>query len=562
MVTPRRHRALVLAAFAALWALLLLSNQLDWDQFFSFFEVDRRSWLVDHVPPRWSYQLCAGSSRLGDPQAFGLSPLFVIVLAFGAFWGAKILAFACVLAGWWALRRILAVVAPSLDEELRSALALFWLLGDFFLWHLHAGHLTFALIPLSLVPLALTLSLHTGDFGWRHAIGLSISGAAILSAGFYPAVVFFLVPVIVCLVLPALVLGLVKWPRPAALLRLVVALAGALALSAHKWLGVLDYQRQFPRTLTPDRHVPERAVSVLEHLAYQLSPTWRHDFWLAPADWGPWDVWEYAAASAISICAVVLLVRWARDRGVSHVRPIVFFVLALVLATSFMLHEESALSLHHLLNRVLYGGSVRAIGRYGIVLQAGLLLFVAWRLSLDEASRAFARRVLLPVGWLVTAVNLASVLAVTDVSVTKAVMAVDRVTPAEMTVLRFVRPRSVERPHNVPYKTPSSYMYPSIARGEIVPNCYQPLRRPRTITTEGKAFGVEVRDDDSIDLIDGALGPVDAACRASVHVTQDRVHFDGPSCPSDLCLNLNAINLHVDEPLQLDAEREKYCRKR
>jgi len=70
--------------------LVVLSNHYDWDVFYALNEVDRRSWLIDHEIPLWTYQLCAGMSRLGDPQAFGTSPLFVLVLLFGSFWGTKL----------------------------------------------------------------------------------------------------------------------------------------------------------------------------------------------------------------------------------------------------------------------------------------------------------------------------------------------------------------------------------------------------------------------------------------------------------------------------------------
>jgi hypothetical protein len=87
----------VLAAFALFIA---LSNEFDWDYFFASAESERRSWLIDHQAPLWSYQFCAGTSRIGDPQAFGLSPLFVPILIFGSVWGWKILIVISAVIGW------------------------------------------------------------------------------------------------------------------------------------------------------------------------------------------------------------------------------------------------------------------------------------------------------------------------------------------------------------------------------------------------------------------------------------------------------------------------------
>ena len=558
------HKLAPIALFLALFALLVLSNRLDWDQFFSFFEVERRAWLLDHAPPRWSYQLCAGASRLGDPQAFGLSPLFLPILLLGTFWGAKILPLVCMVLGWRALAHALGVLFPALEPTLRSALALFFLFGNYLLWHLYAGHLTFVLIPFSFIALSLSLRMFGAGFRWRHAALFALVGYAQMSAGFYPSVVFFLIPVLLCLGVPALILRPARMPERASLLRYLGALAIALAASSYKWLGVLSYQCLFPRTLTADRHVPERAITIFEALAYQLSPTRDFDFWVAPSAWGPWDVWEYSALSAISIFALALLVRSVQSRRVVPIAraPLAYFLVSLLLYLSFTFGEDSAFSLHHLLNATLYRGSVRVIGRYAIVLQLLMLLFTGWRLAADEALRAWAERVLVPLGYAICALNLAMLFPLADVESTRAAMNTERTRLAEMSTERFVRPRTTERPHSNPYVVPSSYMYQAIARGELVPNCYQPLRRPRTITTEARAFGVEVKDDNTIELVDPEPGPISAACRDSVRVTQQAIVFDGAACPSDLCLNLNALNLYADPPFKLDEEREKYCRTR
>jgi hypothetical protein len=548
-------------AFVGFCALVLLSNAHDWDMVLSMNEVDRRSWLIDHLPPRWSYQLCAGSSRIGDPQAFGLSPLFLPVLLFGAFWGTKLLLVGCVLAGWFGLRAVLRAIFPALESELAGALAVFFLGGNFFLWHFSVGHLTFALIPLSCVGLALVARAFRQGLGTRDAALLALVWALIGSAGFYAVAVFWLLPLLVCLGLPALGLRLSAWPDRRSALRLVAALGAGMLLSAPKWLAVLVYQGLHPRSLDADHHVPEHALSLLELLSAQLSPTLRYDYVLGPTEWGPWDIWEYSSFSAISIAVIAVAARsWPQRKALDR-RWLAFFALALVLSTSLFLHEDSALSLHHLLNRLVYRGSVRAIGRYGVVLQAIGLLFVAWRLGSDAALRAWARRAL-PVGYAICALQLGLLLANTEPAATRAFLSVERRTPQAMQVERFVKPYKPVSPHARPHPAPRSFMYASIARGEIVPNCHQPLRRVRAITTEARAYGVEIHDDDTIDLVDADPDLISNACRASISVTQSAIAFDPAGCPSDLCLNLNDVDPSADEPFALDEERGKFCRRR
>lgn len=543
-----------IACFAALAALLVLSNRLDWDQFLAFFEADRRAWLVDHRAPTWSYALCAGASRLGDPQAFGLSPLFVPVLALGAFWGSKVLAFLCVAAGWLAVRHGLAIVAPRIEAPLRDALSLFFVLGDAFLWHLHAGHVTFALVPLSCVLLALTLRAFRARFGWAHAALFALVGGSILSAGAYAAVVFFLVPATLVLLLPALVLVAGR-PDRASLWRWLAAAAAALALSAPKWMGVLRYQRAFPRTLLPARHAAEPAVTLLQTLAYQLSPTVAHDFLAAPA-WGPWDVWEYAALSGVSIAAVALL---ARGLGRARLgRPHAVFAVALLGYASLTRDEASPLSLHRALNAAIYAGSVRVIGRYGILLQLIALAFVAWRLDGDPALRAWARRWLVPAGFAVTLANLGSVLALADLDATRAAMRAPR--EAAAPALRFVRPRTTALDRAARGPEWSSSMYEAIAAGDAVANCYQPLRRPRAATTEA-THAVPVAPDGTIALIDERATDVSEACRRSLALRATRIELDPAACPSDLCLNVNAVD-PADPAWAFDEARARWCRRR
>src|SRR6185295_1294069 len=143
-------------------------------------------------PPLWTYQVCGGVTRLGDPQSFGLSPLFAPILVFGSFWGAKLLMLAATLLGFVYLRELLALVAgPSTGDarsrRILSSLSLLFFSGNYFLWHFNAGQMTFALIPFSMAFLYCGLRAWQGKWERRDFAVTAAFSYAFFSTGFYHA---------------------------------------------------------------------------------------------------------------------------------------------------------------------------------------------------------------------------------------------------------------------------------------------------------------------------------------------------------------------------------------
>ena len=144
-------------ALGGVWVTLLLVciNHYDLYAFYALAEVDYRSWWLDHELPLWSYQLCAGISRIADPQAFGLSPFFVLVLLFGSFWGVKLLVLSSLALGVFFTAPLFELFhrhdsGQALDRRIYITLALLFVCGNFFMWHLLVGHVTFSVILLAL----------------------------------------------------------------------------------------------------------------------------------------------------------------------------------------------------------------------------------------------------------------------------------------------------------------------------------------------------------------------------------------------------------------------------
>ena len=96
----------IILPFLLFTILLIFSNFHDWDYYRAPAEAERRSWLLDGVLPLWSYQICGGLTRIGDPDSFGLSPSFIFVLLFGSLWGPKLIMLLHCLVGFIFSRRL------------------------------------------------------------------------------------------------------------------------------------------------------------------------------------------------------------------------------------------------------------------------------------------------------------------------------------------------------------------------------------------------------------------------------------------------------------------------
>src|SRR5206468_11356035 len=127
-----------------------LANDADWGQYFAGAAVDWIGWTTEHRPPLWSYPLCGGVTRIGDPQAFGVSPLFALVLLLGPLWGRKAIQILLVVAGYLLSRHLVRAVLESagrplggeVDGDIVSSMALILTTSSYLLWRTVLGHYT------------------------------------------------------------------------------------------------------------------------------------------------------------------------------------------------------------------------------------------------------------------------------------------------------------------------------------------------------------------------------------------------------------------------------------
>ena len=563
---------LELAAFTAFTLMLFFSSSGDWDYFFSTAEADRRSWVIDHQPPLWSYQFCAGVTRSGDPQSFGLSPLFLPVLAAGPFWGLKLMVLISLLIGYGAFcalfSQLLGRPARIGDRIWIRSCALSFLFGNFFLWHLIVGQITVVLIPLVLAIAAAALAFLRAPphgsgawvsgkaqaFRWLSIVALT---ATCLAGGFNIAVIFFILPLTVAGVGA---LGLARpresWRRMGA-----VALACALgvALAWPKIHSVLDYQARYPRT--DATKLVEPAILASTPLL-QLAPTLAGrllGLWNSPE---PYTIPEYSAFSVNAWALLVLVIAALafHRRGYAFRSPTkgltIFLGMILLVGASLSLGDSSLLSLHALLNRIL-AGSVRAIGRYQLLFSLSAALGGFSLMQCSRHLRNFAiRRMAFP--WALLAVlNLITFTGELTPEATAMIMrfSANRSDLAGMNRIAVVKRRNIR----------GSYMFPGLSSGLAVTNCYDPIVRGTVLSRELEGRP-EVYDPVLRRFREGYVYPIVASeignppdsCRLGTYFTQNEIHMDS-SCPEGTCLNVNDVRDEDKAWLRFNREAGKYC---
>src|SRR5262249_20205322 len=138
-------------ALAMMLRLIVLANIADWDQYFAGAAVDWIGWTTEHRPPLWSYLFCGGVPRVGDPQAFGLSPVFALVLWFGPLWGTKAIQLLLLVVGYVLSRKLVRCVLDDPPGTIGggeqrgfiiASIALILTTSSYMIWRGIIGHYT------------------------------------------------------------------------------------------------------------------------------------------------------------------------------------------------------------------------------------------------------------------------------------------------------------------------------------------------------------------------------------------------------------------------------------
>jgi len=559
-----------IAVFLLVCVFLVFSNHFDWDFFLGFNEVDRRSWLHDFAPPRWSYQICAGTTRIADPQALGLSPLFLLVVVFGTFWGTKMIGLLALGYGLFASASLYRTFdreggGTPIETGTLITLATLFVLSNFFMWHLMVGHFTFFTFFLGLGIAGYTLK--------GFCVGLSRREFAIAvlvtwqhySGSFFHSTAYFLVPFLAAFGFFA-VYRLIESTRSRGgsirdWLRRVFNCSAfhvvGVLIASYKLIPVWQYQQQFPRNLKTTLD----SSSVVEFLAYNFMPTWQDDWLLSFDQLGKWAVHEYSAFSLFPIVLLALSAQFflERIRDGAEVRRDVplhpltgFVVIYLVLCTLLTLGDFARNAPYTLFNNYVAEGAVRIAARFciGVTLAMSLgCVLLLKRLRIASLPPLFQFGLLM-----LLAANIAGFAWMLDYEKTAGLWGPAASNEKTVRTLQYIRLHSLrsnlKRGQELNVNNSTS-MYPTLRTGLGVINCYNPLQAQDNFFLPPRR---------KLGLISTEIGNPSRECLENSHYAQNRVHID-PSCPQEVCLNVAWINPNeATEGIRWNPEREQHCR--
>ncbi len=520
---------LSILTFVLFLLLVFWSNQLDWDHFYSSAEADLRSLLVFHELPLWSYQFCAGVTRIGDPQSFSLSPLFLFHLIFGTILGFKLLIVSLNLLGIYFGKKILELFV-DIEPTFLWAISVITLTSNFFIWHTIAGHVTFALFHLGLGILYYFLKeAHCSYFSWKRSIALFFLIQSLFSAAFYPVVVYLFIPLI-----PLFAFFTITKFRK--LRSFFLATLLGLLFSAYKWISVLDYQLKHPRVLGG---IDNEKTSLVELIGHFISPSSFTKVLLPFKELHQWAVWEYSFFTPLILLFIFLFfaLRWEPLDTNKMLRKVVFFAtLPFILSLGF----QGPYSPYTFLNHYIFNDSLRVHSRFAL----SLLFLISFTAAYLLEKLPSLRRKHLFIS-IILGLNLINLLCFLSQSSPKRLSHLLDLSEKDS----FVQNRVwVSRQF-------SDEAFLPIVQGAAVANCYNPLNRNVFLLKKMQIQAEKIPTVKS--FISG--DHLDKNCLTDSHFSANRIYIS-KDCPRQLCLELNDINTTTNSEFVFNDQKMAYCR--
>jgi hypothetical protein len=526
---------------------ILQSNAFDWDYFFTTTEVERRSWL-DFELPLWSYQFCGGSTRIGDPQSMGLSPIFIFNILFGSILGPKVIILISFVVALVYLIKTGQLMFKHLDFYTVQIISLSLLFSNFFISHLHNGHLSFV-NHLLFIPYIYLL--FKCLFSTPKKVDYLIGGGAlfiIFSGGLYQSLVFFIFPMAIALILSVLFLIMIKSLNFENIKNLALFVSVSIVssiLSFYKTKSVFDYNNQFPRTIA--NKVSVETLSILQMFNDFLTPVFKFHYFPDFSTNRPWAIWEYSIFSFIPYIILFsiiykLLKRPTADESCEDKRKSLTIIL-FIIATFFIFSsgEFSPFSPFSLMNKYITNDSVRVIGRFYFGLLFGLFLLSLYLFPKDIPSKMKTSL-------------FSGILTLIIINIFLPYPTYSFQSLLNRLSTDFNHNSNITNYTFVPYRIPlRSFMYYETRKSSSIINCYQPLQREARISNEFN-FPKELFLK-TFPIIHSSI----ESCRKQSFLSQNKIHLD-PSCDENTCIDINAKNIYDKYfQFQYDIKRKKYC---
>jgi hypothetical protein len=546
MLKMTKFRLAVIVTFLHFFVFIIFSNYFNWDEFFSSFEVELKSWLADLEPPLWSYQLCGGMTRIGDPQSFGVSPLFLLNIILGTFWGLKCQIFMAALVGHYFMRKILFLVLPNQDRDITDVLSLSFILSNFFLWHMHHGHITFVLMYYALGYFYLQLKILYGQETAKDRFQGFLCLFLILTAGFYQASLYFIFPFMLTVVIFIVWHFMVEkhqrrfWGICAGKMGLWTLLA--VVAASYRLIPAIRYHLNYPRAL----HVLDETQGILDLLKHYFLPSIGYTFsGLSPASGTPWGIWEKSLFSLnIWLClgAFIYIVSKHKFKKFlfQHSYSWPFFLILAFLGILLVTGDWASWSLTGIINKYILHSSMRVIDRFGVVLLFSITILTGLLLFSDpNISRFTGRRV----KWIVIILlNLnfysfyyPGYYFFSKMKLYRTSQAVESNSDMQLWLYTINDGRS-------------GYTYQSVKLSLGVWNCNTGLPVPR------KFLGKPAR---VLDLFSDSALP--AECIEKSYFSQQQIFID-KSCPQEVCINITHHNIYRPTEFVYNPAKDRYCR--
>lgn len=506
-------------------AFFIFTNIFDWDYVFTTLEVDLRSLVIDGKLPSWSYQMCGGSSRAGDPQSYGFSPLMILPILFGSFWGAKALLLVAVTTGIHYLKKIISLLSKDLNSTIVHLYIFSFLTSNFFVFHFSAGHLSFSSVfyafPLFYICLRMVLGLSISS---KEFICNTLFLFLLMSGGFYQSSIYFILPLALSFCL--YIAFNFKRISHSDLVKVVVSSLLALVLSAYRWLPVLEYQKMFPRTLDSNEW-----HSLFHQFLYFILPI-RPEGYLFSFRLPYYSAGEDSYFGAIVCASILLLICKYRTvfEYLKQMKPVTKFSFCLILVgVSFSLGNKYPFMPFSILN-IPFSGSIRVPSRFNLMTYLGIFLLMIEILKVVSGSKRFLNSInilLVIISGLSFFQHYSRKHLEFSLFQLERISSIDPIYPEKMQMMHVTRMRDAK----------ASFMYIPTLLGMAVPNCYQPMTR--LIYFMGEKPGTVNKPHD-LHFLFGGTESLPEACSNNSYFSQSELNID-QSCRPGTRLLLNFI---------------------
>ena len=540
-----RHNWLIyLVINIVLSYIYLLNTTRDWDHFISAFTIDSIGFLENFKPIDWSYLMCGGVTRVGDPQSFSYSPLLIFPILLGGFWGSKVICIILFLLGSVSLDGLASDVSHYLKKRRlqRMVLVISCLYSSFLVSHITEGHITFImLLPCISLVYLLNKIIVKNEASYKNYSLLSLIVFLIFSAGFYAALMYFLIPLFISLIIVLLInikdlkeLTL-KFYQP------ILAILVGLLLSSPKIYGVISYQLQNPRVLTPriESHL-------LDFYLFYFAPLIKYSYLGLIQSLSLWGSWEKTAFSPFIFLFLYFIFtkkpRFFYNKFKEFSLFERFFIQLIftfgLIGFLLSLGDFFPYAPYSLLKSAL-NHSTRVPFRFSFI--ALFSLFTLFFIFVDHLRSN--RKVIYIFGLL-------SIICLPGFFLNEPSSRYELYSRNyDLNLGHYNKVTFVPKRDNV-----QSNMYPAIATGTAVLNCYMPLKRDITVSGEFNFI-----ESNTLKIYDFLFSPSQKDCLKNSYFNQEEI-FIAKSCNGRVCLNFNGVNPKKDKyTFSVNKENKRLC---